>query len=146
MASGFSIYTANRLLDKQFRRVDFTPESTVYAGLFKNASAAGYLRSGDVASAQEVLTAGGTLYARVPITLTGGTAFSVAASGHTENAAEIVFPQAGASWGTVYTVALMDVATVNTGNVIVYADLPASKVIGSPDVPKIPIYYFDIYI
>ncbi len=60
----------------------------------------------------------------------------------TENAADITFTEATASWGTVVAFALMDAATV--GNMLYWGDLTASKTIDNGDTAKIPAGDLDI--
>ena len=83
----------------------------------------------------EVPTAGGTLYARQ---LAG---LSAAAAGASSNAADITFPTAGADWGTVTHVALVDHETnTNWGtdvHVIMWSALDASKAVANGDTFKI---------
>ena len=60
----------------------------------------------------------------------------------TENAADITFTEATASWGTVVAFALSD--AVSGGNQLYWGDLTASKVIDSGDTAKIPAGDLDI--
>ena len=66
---------------------------------------------------------------------------AVAAGGASSNAADITFPTAGASWGTVTHCALVDHETnVTWGtnvNVLMWSEFDASKVVGIGDTFKI---------
>lgn len=62
--------------------------------------------------------------------------------GHTSNSAEITFPQATGSWGTVTDMAIMDRLT--TGRMWMFATLSASKVVGSGDTFRFPIGNLDV--
>lgn len=77
----------------------------------------------------------GTAYARqsFTMTVTGDTA---------SNTANVEFPVAGASWGTVTHVAVFD--AVSAGNMLAYATLTASKTIATGDVFRIPAGDLDI--
>ena len=76
--------------------------------------------------------AGGS-YARtaVTFTVTGDTA---------SNSAAVEFPTATGSWGTVVALAVFD----NSSNMVAYANLTASRTIGSGDVFRIPTGDLDI--
>jgi len=69
---------------------------------------------------------------------------SASADGVSANAADITFPTATASWGTVTHVALMD--TVTAGNVVMHSILDASKTVGSGDTFKINAGDLDVTI
>ncbi len=60
----------------------------------------------------------------------------------TENAADITFTEATASWGTVVAFGLMDASS--GGNMLYWGDLTASKVIDNGDTAKIPAGDLDI--
>lgn len=77
----------------------------------------------------------GTAYARqsFTMTVTGDTA---------SNSANIDFPTAGSSWGTVVAVGVFDAVT--SGNLLAYGNLTASKTIASGDVLRIPTGDLDI--
>ena len=69
----------------------------------------------------------GGAYARQQVAAAGWTQ----AGGQVENAADIEFPLATASWGTVTHVAVMDAATV--GNVLYWGALTQSRLIDTND-------------
>lgn len=140
MASGLSIYQANKVVDKIMRATDFTPTASYWVALFTNAGAAAFLRTNDIGSATEV--GAGLAYARVQVRSGSSITWAVASGGWSEQAGDITFSQATGSWGTVYTAALMDAATA--GNVILYGDLDVAKVVSPPDIFRIPAGFFDI--
>jgi hypothetical protein len=77
----------------------------------------------------------GTSYARQSFTMT--------VSGDTAtNGANIEFPVAGSSWGTLVAVGVFDAAT--SGNLIAYGNLTASKTIDTGDVFRVPAGDLDI--
>src|SRR5687768_14132107 len=77
-----------------------SPPANVWIALYTSATA-------DDGSGTEVVTSGGTLYARAQVSTTGGFT-APGAGGSTANAADIVFPTAGASWGTITHAAIKD--------------------------------------
>jgi len=93
----------------------------------------------------EVPTAGGTLYTRELAGLS-----AAAGDGVTSNAADITFPTAGAAWGTVTHVALVDHETnVTWGtnvHVFMWSELDAPKAVGVGDVFKINATELDVTI
>lgn len=110
----------NKVLDLVFRGVAYTPPTTVYIGLHTNTS--------------EVSGMG---YKRMPIT------FGAATSGTLKNTAEVRFPIAGVSWGTVTKLAIYDAETV--GNRLDELTLTPDKVkdIGKNEQPLIPVGGYD---
>jgi len=78
---------------------------------------------------------GGTSYARQSFTMT--------VSGNTAtNGANVEFPVAGSSWGTLVAVGVFDALT--SGNLIAYGNLTTSKAIDTGDVFRIPAGDLDI--
>lgn len=116
--SAFSDYAENELLDHVLGTGSFSMPS-VYVGLF---TSSGGLESNTSGSWTEV--SGGS-YARQ------SASFDAASGGAASNDADIEFPEATASWGTITHFALMDAAT--NGNVLMWAALTADKTIGSGD-------------
>jgi len=77
----------------------------------------------------------GTSYARQSFTMT--------VSGNTAtNGANIEFPVAGSSWGTLVAVGVFD--SLSGGNLIAYGNLTTSKAIDTGDVFRIPAGDLDI--
>lgn len=77
----------------------------------------------------------GTGYARqaVGMTVSGDTA---------SNTANVEFPTAGSSWGTLVAVGIFD--AVSGGNLIAYGNLTTSKTIDTGDVFRIPAGDLDV--
>lgn len=132
----FSNYMENKIIEVM-RATNFTAVAA-YVGLFMAAST----EESDLAAldaeleagtlTKEVATAGGTLYARQLAGLAAATG-----NGVSSNAADIVFPTAGANWGTITHCALMDGATRAEGNVFMWSRLDAFKTVATGDTFKI---------
>ena len=120
--SSASNYLENKVLDHVLRNTAYTQPGNLYIGLFKNNSLSN-LEAGTLSD--EVSTAGGTNYARKAVT------FGAAASGTATNSATVTFDAAGADWGTVTAIAILD--TITTGNVLFYGNLTTSKLIENGD-------------
>ena len=138
MASGLSVYYANKVNDFMWRGTSFTPPASCWVALFMAAGSSVYLRADNIGSSTEMA---GDTYARVKIMATTSILFNVSASGHTDNDTDIAFAAAGTSWGTVYAAALMDAASA--GHVVAWADVTPITVT-PPDVVTIAAGYFDI--
>jgi hypothetical protein len=127
--SNASNYLENKLLDHtlKYTTAPFTAPTTLYVGLFTNTSgnAATNLESGTLTD--EVVTTGGTLYARQTIT------FASASSGTSATNATVTFPTAGANFGTITHVAILDGATRGAGNVLFWGQITTSKTIDTGD-------------
>jgi hypothetical protein len=116
MASQMSTYLQNAVVNVSLRNTAYTAPTTVYVGLFTTTlTAAG--------TGTEV--SGGS-YARTAVTL------SAPSSGATSNSANVVFPTATASWGTVTYMGIYDAAT--SGNLLYFSPLTNSKTIDIGDV------------
>ena len=120
--SEFATYFENAIVNLM-RNTSFT-EVAVYVALFTDSASPAELEAGTLTN--EV--SGGS-YARQ---LAG---LSAPSDGASSNASDITFPQATADWGTVRYVALMD--AVSAGNVLMYSQLDADKVINNGDTFKI---------
>ena len=114
-----STYLQDKVVNLSLRNTAYTPPTTVYVGLFTTTLTAG-------GSGTEV--SGGS-YARTSAT------FSASSSGATANSANIVFPTATASWGTVTYMGIYDASTA--GNLLYFAPLTNSKTIDIGDVFQI---------
>jgi len=117
----FSNYLENKLLDHLFNKAAYTAP-TIYVGL----STADPLEDG---SGLAEPTGGG--YARVA---TAAVDWNAALNGLIDNANDIIFPQATASWGTITHFALFDAATA--GNMLASGALSAAKTINANDTAK----------
>ena len=131
MAGSFSDYLELKILDWLLGGVAFTPPATYYAALYTVAPS-------DSGGGTEVSTGVWTNYARVAITK-DQTNFPAAAAGGIANGALIDFGTAAIT-GTapvVAAIALLDASSA--GNLIVWADLTASKTINNDDPVTVPI-------
>ncbi len=119
MAS-LSNYSKAKLGDHLLGTASFTMPAQAYA-------AAHTADPTDAGSGAEVSTGGGSLYARVAVDFN-----AVASPGGTTNpTADVVFPTAGASWGTVTHIALWDNATAGAGNMLMHGPLTIPQSIGT---------------
>jgi hypothetical protein len=128
--SAASNYLENKILDHvlKYTTAPFTGPTTLYVGLFNNTSGSTATNLENGTLTDETVTTGGTLYARQPIT------FASASSGTSANNTTITFtPSAGANWGTITHVAIMDSATRGAGNVLFYGAVTTSKTIDTGD-------------
>lgn len=114
-----SNYLENQLLDHVLRNVSYTSPTTVYVGLYTS-------DPGDDNSGTEV--SGGS-YARQVLSVT------TASGGIVTSSADVTFPQATGSWGTVSHIGLLDALT--SGNLLMHTPLTTSRAIESGDILKI---------
>ena len=123
----FSNTFETHVLNYVFTTSSVTRPTAWYLALFTSNPA-------EDASGTEVSTSG-TAYTRKAVTFT--------VSGNTaSNSAEIEFPTATASFGTVTHVGVFDASS--SGNLIAYAALSTSKTIDTGDVMRIPASDFDV--
>lgn len=123
MAGSFSDYLENALLNQLFRGSSYSFPGTLYVGLYTAAPT-------DAGGGTEV---SGNSYARVAVTAnTSNWANSTA--GATSNSNAITFPQASGTWGTVVALGIFDAST--SGNLLAWADLTTSKLVGNGDTPS----------
>ena len=119
MASQMSTYLQNAVINATLRATSYTSPATVYVGLFTTTlNAAG--------TGTEV--SGGS-YARTAVTI------GAPSSGASTNSANVVFPTATASWGTVTYMGVYDASTA--GNLLYFAPLTTSKTIDTGDIFQI---------
>ena len=121
----FSNYLETKVLDHVFGGTAYTAPSTLYLALFTTDSS-------ESATGTEVSGGG---YARQTVTFTTSGAT-------TSNDADVEFPTATASYGTVVAVAVMDALT--GGNMLAYAGLSSDKTIETGDVFRVPAGDLDI--
>jgi len=114
-----SNYLENALINATLRNTSYTSPTTVYVGLFTSDPT-------DAGSGTEV--SGGS-YARTSVT------FGAPSNGASTNSADITFPTATGSWGTVGWIGILDAST--TGNLLYHTALDTSKTIDSGDIFKI---------
>ena len=114
-----SNYLENKLLDHVLRNTSYTSPTTVYVGL--------YTSNPDEGNTGTEVSGGS--YARQSLSVT------TASGGIVTSSADVSFPQATGSWGTISHIGLLDALT--SGNLLMYTELTTSKVIESGDVLKI---------
>lgn len=125
MAGSKSDYLENAILDGILGGGTWSKPGTVYLGLWT----ATLSDTSTGATAGEV--SGGS-YVRKSVT-NNATEWPNASAGSKSNANAQSFATASASWGTVTHFAILDVVTAGAGNILYWADLNASKTIGSGD-------------
>ena len=116
-----SNYLENALINATLRNTSYTSPTTVYVSLWTSDPT-------DAASGTEVSTSG-TSYARTSVT------FGAPSNGVTTNSADVTFPTATASWGTVGWIGINDAST--GGNLLYHTALDTAKAIDSGDIFKI---------
>ena len=114
-----SNYLENALINVTLRNTTYTAVATPYIALFTSDPT-------DAGSGTEV--SGGS-YARTSVT------FGSPSNGVTTNSADVTFPTATASWGTVSHIGLYDAST--SGNLLFHTPLDTSKTIDKDDIFKI---------
>jgi len=114
-----SNYLEDALINATLRATTYTSVATVYVSLWTSDPT-------DAGSGTEV--SGGS-YARTAVT------FAAPSNGVTTNDADVTFPTATASWGTVGWIGINDAAT--SGNLLYHSPLDTSKTIDSGDIFKI---------
>jgi hypothetical protein len=114
-----SNFLEDALINATLRNTTYTSVATVYVSLWTSDPT-------DAGSGTEV--SGGS-YARTAVT------FGAPSNGVTTNDADVTFPTATASWGTVGWIGINDALT--TGNLLYHTALDTSKTIDSGDIFKI---------
>ena len=114
-----SNYLENALINVTLRNTTYTAPATVYVSLWTSDPT-------DAGSGTEV--SGGS-YARTAVT------FGAPSNGASTNSADVTFPTATASWGTVGWIGINDAAT--SGNLLYHTALDTAKAIDSGDIFKI---------
>ena len=114
-----SNYLENTLINATLRNTSYTSPTTVYVSLWTS-------NPTDAGSGTEV--SGGS-YARTAVT------FGAPSDGVSLNNADVTFPTATASWGTVGWIGINDALT--SGNLLYHTALDTSKTIDSGDIFKI---------
>jgi hypothetical protein len=119
MASEMSTYLQNKVINVSLRNTAYTAPTTVYVGLFTTTlDAAG--------TGTEV--SGGS-YSRTAVTI------GAPSSGVSVSSADVTFPTATASWGTVTYMGIYDAST--SGNLLYFSPLDSAKTIDTGDIFKI---------
>ena len=119
--SEMSNFLENALINATLRATTYTSVATVYVSLWTSDPT-------DAGSGTEVSTSG-TSYARTAVT------FGAPSGGASTNSADVTFPTATASWGTVGWIGINDAAT--SGNLLYHTALDTAKAIDSGDIFKI---------
>ena len=114
-----SNFLENALINATLRNTTYTSVATVYVSLWTS-------NPTDAGSGTEV--SGGS-YARTAVT------FAAPSNGVTTNNADVTFPTATASWGTVGWIGIND--ALSGGNLLYHTALDTSKTIDSGDIFKI---------
>ena len=117
--SEMSNFLENALINATLRATTYTSVATVYVSLWTSDPT-------DAGSGTEV--SGGS-YARTSVT------FAAPSNGVTTNNADVTFPTATASWGTVGWIGINDAST--GGNLLYHSPLDTSKTIDTGDIFKI---------
>jgi hypothetical protein len=114
-----SNFLENALINATLRNTTYTSVATVYVSLWTSDPT-------DAGSGTEV--SGGS-YARTAVT------FGAPSNGASLNSADVTFPTATASWGTVGWIGINDAAS--SGNLLYHTALDTAKAIDSGDIFKI---------
>jgi len=114
-----SNFLENALINATLRATTYTSPATVYVSLWTSDPT-------DAGSGTEV--SGGS-YARTAVT------FGSPSNGVSTNSADVTFPTATASWGTVGWIGINDAST--SGNLLYHTALDTAKAIDSGDIFKI---------
>lgn len=114
-----SNYLENALINATLRNTSYTSPATVYVAL----------HTADPTDAGTGAEVSGGSYARTAVT------FGAPSDGVTTNSADVEFPQATGSWGTIGWIGLWDASS--SGNLLYHTALDASKAIDTGDIFKI---------
>ena len=114
-----SNYLENALINVTLRNTAYTTPTLVYVGLYTT----------DPTDANTGTEVSGGSYARTAVT------FAAPSNGVTTNSADVTFPTASGSWGTVGWIGILDAST--SGNLLYHTPLDVSKTISSGDIFKI---------
>ena len=115
----FSNYLENAVINAVLRNTAYTSPTTVYVSLYTS----------DPTDADSGTEVSGGSYARTAVT------FGAPSNGVTSNSADVEFPQATASWGSVTHIGIHDAASA--GNLLFHTILDTTKTIDSGDIFKI---------
>lgn len=117
--TAMSNYLENALINATLRNTSYTSPSTVYVALFTS----------DPTDAGSGTECSGGAYARQSAT------FGAPSNGASSISADVEFPQATGSWGTITHFGIFDASS--SGNLLYHGALTASKTIATGDVLKI---------
>jgi hypothetical protein len=113
-------YLDNNYLNVALRNTPFTPPATIYVSLYTVAPGVG-------GGGTEVAGGG---YGRQIAT------FMAPVNGQVSNTADILFPVASATWGTIVAFALMD--TASGGNMLYFGNLSTPRLVLASDQVRFP--------
>lgn len=122
MANNLTDYLEKKLLDHCLGVASYTMPTTIYLALFTSDPTETGVAGAEVS---------GNAYARQSIAFSATTS----GTGTTSNSADVTFPAATASWGTITHIGLMDAET--TGNMLWYGPLTTSKAVATSDQFKV---------
>ena len=114
-----SNFLENAIINATLRNTTYTSVATVYVSLWTTDPT-------DAGSGTEV--SGGS-YARTAVT------FAAPSNGVTTNSADVTFPTATGTWGTVGWIGIND--ALSSGNLLYHTPLDTSKTVTSGDIFKI---------
>src|SRR5210317_345692 len=115
----FSNFLENALINATLRATTYTSPASVYVSLYTT----------DPTDADTGTEVSGGSYARTAVTM------GAPSNGVSTNSADVTFPTATASWGTVTHIGIHDASTA--GNLLFHTPLDTSKTIDSGDIFKI---------
>jgi len=115
----FSNFLENALINATLRATTYTSPATVYVSLYTT----------DPTDADTGTEVSGGSYARTAVTM------GAPSNGVSTNSADVTFPTATGSWGTVTHIGIHDALT--SGNLLFHTALDTSKTIDSGDIFKI---------
>jgi len=115
----FSNFLENALINATLRATTYTSPATVYVSLYTT----------DPTDADTGTEVSGGSYARTAVTM------GAPSNGVSTNSADVTFPTATGSWGTVTHIGIHDALT--SGNLLFHTPLDTSKTIDSGDIFKI---------
>ena len=115
----FSNFLEDALINAVLRNTTYTSPATVYVSLYTT----------DPTDADTGTEVSGGSYARTAVTM------GAPSNGVSTNSADVTFPTATASWGTVTHIGIHDASTA--GNLLFHTPLDTSKTIDSGDIFKI---------
>lgn len=115
----FSNFLENALINAVLRNTTYTSPATVYVSLYTT----------DPTDADSGTEVSGGSYARTAVTM------GAPSNGVSTNSADVTFPTATGSWGTVTHIGIHDALT--SGNLLFHTPLDTSKTIDSGDIFKI---------
>jgi len=113
--AGCSTYLSHAILNEVFRNINYTPPTTVYVALYTS-------DPGPDDTGTEV---SGNGYQRVAVI------FGAPSNRQIANSADVEFPEATGSWGTITHIGIKDAAT--GGNLLAYGPVTNPKPIDAGD-------------